>query len=263
MRYRTTKTLWGLPLIDIASGPDPCIGEATGRAKGIIAIGDVATGVVAIGAFARGIIAIGCVCIGVISLGVASLGLLLAVGGCVGIASIAVGGSAIGVVAHGSNAIGLIAWGVSSIGYYYASGGPYYCLQAIDCHNSESIERLARFITFRPPTRPLSPPFYQVLIKMLSNLTFNIFLSLVIFMSCKPEKSRGHLRIQKSLVALVITWSMLLPVLSIFVFTLENSWLEESLLAIFAITIGTIFYFMYNPSKEFSQSTVEEAEIES
>src|SRR4029079_2665213 len=51
--YRSRATLFGLPLLHVASGPDP----ATGRrrvAKGIIALGDIACGVVAIGGVACG-----------------------------------------------------------------------------------------------------------------------------------------------------------------------------------------------------------------
>ncbi|HEY6271440.1 MAG TPA: hypothetical protein VIX19_05530 [Terriglobales bacterium] len=44
VRHRSEQTLFGLPLIDIASGPDPERGEKHGRARGIIAIGDEARG---------------------------------------------------------------------------------------------------------------------------------------------------------------------------------------------------------------------------
>lgn len=117
MRYRTTKTLWGLPLIDIASGPNPSRGETIGRAKGIIAIGDIATGIVAIGGGACGVIAIGGSAFGIFALGGGALGILFAIGG-LSIGTIAYGGLAIGLIASGGGAIGLIAMGGGTIGYY-------------------------------------------------------------------------------------------------------------------------------------------------
>ena len=38
-RYRSETLLFGLPIIDVAIGPDPDGGEAFGRARGVIAIG--------------------------------------------------------------------------------------------------------------------------------------------------------------------------------------------------------------------------------
>ncbi|MCZ6837337.1 MAG: hypothetical protein O7G85_16295, partial [Planctomycetota bacterium] len=73
-RYRSTTKLFGLPLIDIALGP--VADEAKGRAKGFIAIGDIATGWLAIGGFTRGFVSIGGMSIGVFSIGGCSLGLL-------------------------------------------------------------------------------------------------------------------------------------------------------------------------------------------
>ena len=49
VRRRSKLTLFGLPLYDIATGPDPEKGERRGHARGIIAVGDFATGVLAIG----------------------------------------------------------------------------------------------------------------------------------------------------------------------------------------------------------------------
>ena len=52
IRKRSATMLWGLPLYDIAMGPDPEKGELRGHARGIIAVGDFATGVLAIGGMA-------------------------------------------------------------------------------------------------------------------------------------------------------------------------------------------------------------------
>ena len=53
VRKRSTKYIWGLPLYDIALGPDPDQDQVRGHARGIIAIGDIATGVLAMGGVAR------------------------------------------------------------------------------------------------------------------------------------------------------------------------------------------------------------------
>lgn len=112
IRKRSSRMLWGLPLYDIAMGPDPAKGEPRGHARGIVAIGDFATGVLALGGVARGIVAVG---------GLA-LGLLLGVGGlCTG--ALAVGGLAIGGIAIGGGAIGGIAIGGGAFGYYAVGGG--------------------------------------------------------------------------------------------------------------------------------------------
>jgi predicted Ser/Thr protein kinase len=118
--YRSTTTLFGLPLVHIATGIDP----QTGRkrvAKGIIAIGDMAVGVVAIGGAAAGGIAFGGASLGIISFGGISVGLLLAVGGCA-IGGFASGGLAIGGVALGGLALGYYAFGGGAVGVYTMSG---------------------------------------------------------------------------------------------------------------------------------------------
>src|SRR5438270_12642839 len=73
--YRSKATLFGLPLVHVATGFDP----ATGRkrvAKGVIAIGDVALGGFAVGGMAIGGIAVGGCAVGVLALGGAGLALL-------------------------------------------------------------------------------------------------------------------------------------------------------------------------------------------
>jgi hypothetical protein len=111
IRKRSSRFWWGLPLYDIAMGPDSARGERRGHARGIIAIGDIATGVLALGGVARGVIAFG---------GVAG-GVLLGIGG-LSTGLLAVGGFAIGGVAVGGGAIGGIAIGGGALGYY-AMGG--------------------------------------------------------------------------------------------------------------------------------------------
>jgi len=52
IRYRSSASLANIPLLSIALGPDLEKGEWRGHARGIIAIGDVATGVIAFGGLA-------------------------------------------------------------------------------------------------------------------------------------------------------------------------------------------------------------------
>jgi hypothetical protein len=117
------KASWGigdLPFYDIALGPDPDRGEWRGHAKGIIAIGDMATGVLAMGGLARGIFALGGLAVGGVSLGGLSIGALVAIGG-LAIGSAALGGGAVGGVALGGGAVG-----------YYACGGQAFGPHPVD-----------------------------------------------------------------------------------------------------------------------------------
>lgn len=121
VRRRSEAELLGLPLWEIAIGPDAEKGEWRGHARAIIAIGDIATGWLAIGGFARGIIALGGCAVGGVSLGGVSLGLFGALGG-LAVGTIALGGAAIGLVALGGGAVGYVAIGGGAIGHYAAGG---------------------------------------------------------------------------------------------------------------------------------------------
>lgn len=118
-RYQSKIILFGLPMVSIAIGPSG--DELRGRAKGIIAIGDIATGWLAMGGFARGIIALGGLAFGVVSVGGVSLG-LIAFGGMV-LGGVATGGAAIGGLAHGGGSLGYAARGGGAYGYYAQGGG--------------------------------------------------------------------------------------------------------------------------------------------
>jgi hypothetical protein len=120
-RYRSPYEIFGLPLIDIASGPDA--ESKLGKARGIIAIGDHATGWLAIGGFARGIIAFGGFAMGLIAFGGMSIGGLALAGWAMGL--VALGGGAIGGVAVGGGAIGYAAQAGGAVGYYAQGGGVY------------------------------------------------------------------------------------------------------------------------------------------
>jgi predicted Ser/Thr protein kinase len=113
--YRSRATLFGLPLVHVATGADP----ATGRpriARGIIAIGGIAQGVVAFGGMAMGGLTFGGMSLGVIAIGGGALGMLsfgglavalIAAFGGLAIAPIAVGGGAIGYLANGGGVLGV------------------------------------------------------------------------------------------------------------------------------------------------------------
>lgn len=113
VRKRSEYEYLGMPLWSIALGPDPERGELRGHAKGVVAIGDVATGIVALGGLARGVFAFGGLAAGVFAFGG------LAIGG------LALGGGAIGAVAGGGAALGAIAMGGAALGYYAAGSAAF------------------------------------------------------------------------------------------------------------------------------------------
>lgn len=104
--YRSKCTLLGLPLVHIH------LGYGLRRARGIIAIGNVATGLVAIGGFSAGLLSIGGLAVGGVAFGLlAALGggafsLGAALGGCAVSRFVAVGGAAVGQYAGGAAAFG-------------------------------------------------------------------------------------------------------------------------------------------------------------
>jgi tRNA A-37 threonylcarbamoyl transferase component Bud32 len=112
--YKSNRIIFGLPLLHVAHGLDPQTGIPR-EARGIIAIGGVATGWlafggrayggVAFGGIAMGGIAIGGIAVGMFSLGGLTLALLVALGG-MAIAPIALGGLAVGYLTIGGQAFG-------------------------------------------------------------------------------------------------------------------------------------------------------------
>ena len=114
-RYRSKATLFGLPVIDVAFGPKD--GQPRGHAKGIIAIGDVATGGIALGGMARGVVAVGGMALGLFAIGGGAVGLLCGCGG-LGVGGLAAGGGAVGILASGGGALGVVAQGGGALGLY-------------------------------------------------------------------------------------------------------------------------------------------------
>lgn len=104
--YQSKRTLFGLPLVHVNCG--------FGRnhwARGIIAIGNVATGFAAFGG----------VTLGLFTLGGVSVGLPLALGA-VSVGAVSIGGIAVGLLAWGGIAMGWLAVGGCALGVYAAGG---------------------------------------------------------------------------------------------------------------------------------------------
>jgi hypothetical protein len=118
-RYRSKATLFGWPVIDVALGPKD--GEMRGHAKGIIAVGDIATGGIALGGMARGVVAVGGMAVGMFALGGMSVGLISATGG-MAVGGLAAGGGAAGYFAAGGGAVGIVAQGGGALGVYTRDG---------------------------------------------------------------------------------------------------------------------------------------------
>jgi hypothetical protein len=142
IRYRSELSIGDLPLIAVASGPDPEKGEFRGHAKGVFAFGDLATGVFAFGGLARGLFAFGGLALGGITFGGLSLGLLVAVGG-LAIGSVAFGGGAVGAVAVGGGAAGHYACGGGAVGNHVVRAG-YADPEAEAFFREHGLEQLCR-----------------------------------------------------------------------------------------------------------------------
>ncbi|MDR1821420.1 MAG: helix-turn-helix domain-containing protein [Oscillospiraceae bacterium] len=102
--YKSRRTLFGLPLVHVN------VGFGARRAKGIIAVGNIAQGVVAVGALSLGVVSLGALSAGLLAVGAAALGVLAA------------GGLAVGALAAGGIAVGLLAFGGVAVGRYAVGG---------------------------------------------------------------------------------------------------------------------------------------------
>ncbi len=117
--YRSRRTLFGLPLLHVATGVDPATGKRR-IARGIVAIGDYAQGVFAFGGFAMGAVSFGGFSLGLLSYGGLALG-LLTIGG-MGIGALAsFSGLAVAPIALGGNSIGWYAYGGAAWGRHVSS----------------------------------------------------------------------------------------------------------------------------------------------
>lgn len=114
--YKSRRTLFGLPLVHVNVGR-----FCMPRARGILAVGNVATGVFSLGFASAGLFSLGGASLGLFSLGGLALG-LLAVGG-LSLGGIALGGLAVGWLAAGGCAIGVYAMGGAAVAGRIAAGG--------------------------------------------------------------------------------------------------------------------------------------------
>ena len=122
--YKSERTLFGLPLVHINLSQ-----RGLTWARGIVAIGNVATGFLAIGCFAAGLVSLGAIALGLLALAGMAMGL------------IALGGIGLGVVAAGGCALGYLAIGGSAVGVYAAGGAAVASKVAVGA--SASAELLA------------------------------------------------------------------------------------------------------------------------
>jgi len=114
--YKSKRTFHGLPLVHVKLGP------GITRAKGVVAIGTVATGVVSLGALSFGLLSLGAISFGLIALGALAIGLLIALGS-IAIGTLAFGGIAIGIIAMGGLAVGQYSIGGCALADKIARGG--------------------------------------------------------------------------------------------------------------------------------------------
>lgn len=123
--YRSKKEVKGVPLVHVN------IGLGFYKAKGILAIGNLASGVVSMGLLSMGIFSLGWLTLGVFALGILSLGVFsfgavaagLAAFGGIALGGIAFGGVAIGYFASGGLAVGVYSMGGCAIAERIAMGG--------------------------------------------------------------------------------------------------------------------------------------------
>jgi len=113
--YKSEKTLFGLPLVHIN------IGFGARKAKGVVAIGNIATGFVSIGLLSTGLFSTGLLSLGLLSFGLLSIGILAT--GAVSLGVLSIGGVAFGMFTIGGVAIGAYSTGGLAIASRIAVGG--------------------------------------------------------------------------------------------------------------------------------------------
>jgi len=117
--YKSKRIMLGLPLVHIN------IGFGLRKAKGVLAIGNIATGILAIGLIAKGLLAIGLLSIGLIGIGILSLALLLAIG-TISVGIFSLGAVALGIFTLGAVSIGIYSVGALSVASHVAIGDHAY-----------------------------------------------------------------------------------------------------------------------------------------
>lgn len=148
IRRRSNQQVFGIPLWEIALGPDPVKGERMGRARAVFAVGDVAIGGIACGGMTFGGVCVGGMSLGLATLGGMSAGVLTAIGG-MAVGGVAVGGLAAGGVATGGMGIGVVAQGGMAVGVY-ARGGDAIGTHTISPRGMADPEAVRVFDSLRP-----------------------------------------------------------------------------------------------------------------
>jgi GLTT repeat (6 copies) len=110
MEYRSEQMGGDLPVVHVSVGGRQADGRyRLGRARGVIALGDVATGLVAVGGVAIGLFSVGGVVVGLVALGAVAIGLVT-------VGAVAIGLFAAGAVAMGLTAVGAVTAGLVGTG---------------------------------------------------------------------------------------------------------------------------------------------------
>ena len=122
--YKSEKTIFGMPLVHIH------IGWGAKKAKGFIAIGNIAKGFISIGLLSMGFLSIGLLSLGVIGFGSLVAGLLIAVGA-VSVGALSIGAVAIGLISLGAVSIGMYSIGAVAIASRVAVGDHAYAPIAV------------------------------------------------------------------------------------------------------------------------------------
>lgn len=112
--YKSKKTIKGIPLVHVN------FGLGIYRAKGIIAIGNIATGVLAVGFLSAGIVDVGLLAFGVLAIGTMALGLISM--GTLAAGCIAMGAFTFGIFCMGALNFGQFCFGALSFGKQIAVG---------------------------------------------------------------------------------------------------------------------------------------------
>ena len=116
--YKSSRTLFGLPLIHIRLGE-----RGLCTARGIIAIGNCAVGALSIGGFSFGLVSVGGLSLGLLAFGGVAAGFfslggcafgVYAAGGAAAASKIAIGGAASAPLAIGQTAEGVLTFGLGS-----------------------------------------------------------------------------------------------------------------------------------------------------
>jgi len=122
--FKSEAEMFGMPLVHIH------IGFGAKKAKGVIAIGNLATGLISIGLLSTGLISFGLLSLGLISAGILSLGLLISTG-TIALGGLAIGAVSIGIVSIGAVSIGMYSLGAAAIATRVAVGDHAYAPIAV------------------------------------------------------------------------------------------------------------------------------------